>query len=95
MGLNSWAEALGAVFSKLQNLRATFQHNVGRDGGRGQTGGTLGCLGHARFLQLPGRRVMPTLVVIPGVVMKARVLQSGRAGFESDSSILGDPGQVV
>lgn len=34
---------------------------------------------------------MPTLVVIPGVVMKAGVLQSGRAVFESDSSIARRP----
>lgn len=33
---------------------------------------------------------MPTLVVVPGV-MKAGVLQSGRAVFESDSSIARRP----
>ena len=67
MGLNKWAGAQGTVFSQLWNLRATCQHNVVYGGARGQTGGSLGCLGHALLLHFLGRRVMPTWVVLPGV----------------------------
>lgn len=94
MRLNRWAEAQGTVFSQLRTQgHLPEQCRVWQ--GQDLIWRTPGCWGHAQGFRAPVRSAMPRLVVIPGMMMKARFWSLAELGLNQILQSMWDPGQVV